>query len=161
MKKKVNKRDNFVYLYWRLYNPVGTRYSIRPTLHVKLSGEVMLDKHSTMRDDYGDVFPFWASEPSWAPYSHRATTNYGLWVRTSLEVDGTLNIAYIPVVGLKTPHIIPISNIFGQILWYYFLKHVKVEDIVHFDICYAILENIVNLILYSILSLSPNFSNFW
>ena len=38
----------------------------------------MLDKHSTMRDDYGDVFPFWASEPSWAPYSQRATTmGYG------------------------------------------------------------------------------------
>ena len=30
----------------------------------------------------------------------------------------------------------------------------KVEDMVHFDICYAILENMVNSILCSILSLS-------
>ena len=30
---------------------------VRGTLHVKLSGEVMLDKHSTMRDD-DILFPF-------------------------------------------------------------------------------------------------------
>ena len=65
-------------------------------------------------------------------------------------MDGTLNLPESLWGGMKNPHIFSKT----KFIWKYFPKHVQIEDMAHFDICYAILENIVDSTSCSILSLS-------
>ena len=88
------------------------------------------------------------SEFVWLPTNREITANARS--STSLEMDWTLNLPESLLGGMKNPHIFSKT----QFIWKYFPKHVQIEDMAHFDICYAILENIVDLTSCSILSLS-------
>ena len=71
-------------------------------------------------------------------------------------MDWTLNLSESLCGGPKKHYIFQttkynLGNLYENP---YLIKHVKVEEMVHIDTCYAILENIVNSILCSILSRS-------
>ena len=65
-------------------------------------------------------------------------------------MDGTLNLPESLWGEMKNPHIFSKT----KFIWKYIPNHVQIEDMAHFDICYAILENIVDSTSCSILSLS-------